>query len=94
MTKEEFENFVNSYPWRFAKTMPKCPHFYVVRNECWDDEEFASAVVFIREHGDARKWGKYNHIYYDYAGHRYWTMGAPVEKTLVINRADNLSEPL
>jgi hypothetical protein len=44
-------------------------------------------VVFIRERGEQRRWGPYNHHYFDVDGWSYWTMGAPVDETILINRA-------
>jgi hypothetical protein len=45
-------------------------------------------VRFIRERGYPAKWERHTHTYYDVDGRKYWTMGAPPERTVLINRAD------
>lgn len=74
--------------WTFAKTMPFAPHEYIVRDRCpLTDEEFVYFVSMQREHGVKERWGKYNHPYLYIDDYKYWTMGAPMEETTVINRA-------
>jgi hypothetical protein len=82
--------------WIFAKTMPENPHYYMLRKEC-EDGDFVRFVKIIRRYG-------YQYIFagkpytqlnvYDWF---YWTMGAPVEETILINRkerrlADNIPD--
>lgn len=40
-----------------------------------------------REHGIRERWSKYNNPYLYVDDYKYWTMGAPLEDTTVINRA-------
>jgi hypothetical protein len=87
MTPEEFAAFVRAAPWRFAATMPHIPHEYTLRRQ-HDPAVFEAAVRFIREHGYEAKWGRATHTYYDLDGRTYWTMGAPIAATVLINRAD------
>lgn len=87
MNEIEFKSFVEAHDWTFAKSMPKCPHWYVVRANCRDNEEFTKAVTFIRTAGDVRRWFKCFHTYYDMGEHSYWTMGNPVDTTIIINRS-------
>lgn len=87
MTEIEFKEFVGFHEWTFAKSMPKFPHCYVVRANCRDNEEFTKAVTFIRTAGDVRRWFKCFHTYYDMGEHSYWTMGNPVDTTIIINRS-------
>lgn len=89
---EDFKRFVGERSWRFAKTMPQWPHEYTVRR--FDDPHdeqvlFEEAVAFIRMRGQRRTFeetGK-SSAYLDVDGRQYWTMGAPVEETIIINRA-------
>ena len=91
-TIEAFRRFVGKRNWRYAKTMPQWPHEYTVRQ--FDDPQedqalFERSVIFIRAHGERRKFeptGK-SSVYLDIDGRQYWTMGAPVEETIIINRA-------
>ena len=74
--------------WTFAKTMPFAPHEYIVKEKCpLTAEEFEYFVTMQREHGVKERWGKYNNPYLYIEDYKYWTMGAPLEGTTVINRA-------
>jgi len=84
--------FIAGNAWIFAKTYAKtAPHEYVVKTKLPSDEmkqEFEWMVVLIREHGyEAEFWGKV-HTYLDIDGKKYWTMGEPLEETIILNRAD------
>ena len=78
--------FIAKAPWTFAKTMPDNPHDYTVRGQT-PDGEFEQVVLLIREHGYKRPLGRTTYTYLDVDGWRYWTMGAPLEQTTIINRA-------
>ena len=92
MTEAEFRQFIQHRKWRYAKTMPQWPHEYTVR-KFEDPEEdqalFEAAVLYIREHGEKRKFEPTGNssVYVDIDGRQYWTMGAPVRETIVLNRA-------
>ena len=67
--------------------MPFAPHEYIVKERCpLSAEEFEYFVNMQREHGIREKWGKYNNPYLYIDDYKYWTMGAPLEDTTVINR--------
>ena len=91
-TIEDFKRFVGKRSWRYAATMPQWPHEYTVRR--FDDPQaeqdlFEAAVNLIRAQGEPRVFaptGKTS-IYLDVDGRQYWTMGASVEETIIINRA-------
>ena len=88
----DFRRFVRTRRWYFAKTMPQWPHQYTVRrfdDSQRDQNQFEEAVGLIRTNGECRRFeptGK-SAIYLDIDGRQYWTMGAPVEETTIINRA-------
>jgi len=86
---EEAREFIAAHEWTFAKSMPKIPHWYVVRNECRSGEEFEAFVTLIREQGYEKRWFKRTFIYLDIDEWQYWTMGAPISETTIINRAKN-----
>jgi len=91
-SEDDFRCFIKQRQWAFAKTMPQWPHEYTVRKfEDPKDEQimFEQAVAFIRANGDCRMFeptGK-SSVYFDIDGRQYWTMGAPIEETTIINRA-------
>ena len=51
--------------------------------------QFEQAVAFIRANGESRifKPTGRSSVYFDIDGRQYWTMGAPIEETIIINRA-------
>lgn len=85
---DKLRSMIARCEWTFAKTMPFAPHEYIVREKCpLTTEEFEYFVNMQREHGVKERWGKYNHPYLYIDDYKYWTMGAPIEETTVINRA-------
>jgi len=66
--------------------MPQIPHEYTTRRDV-PIEEFESFVRYIREHGYEAEFAGKTYTYLNVDGWRYWTMGAPLEETTVINRA-------
>ena len=74
--------------WTFAKTMPWAPHEYIVRGKCpLTEEEFLYFIDMQRRFGVKEHWGKYFNPYLYIDDYKYWTMGAPVEETIIMNRA-------
>ena len=85
---DQLREMIARCEWTFAKTMPQCPHEYIVREQSpLSDEEFVYFVNMQREHGVEEQWGKYNFPYLYIDNYKYWTMGAPIEETIIINRA-------
>ena len=83
----ELRDFVNMEQWVFAKTYAKTwPHEYLVRNRVADKTLFLRVVEHIREHGYQGCFYRKPITYFDEDGMTYWTMGAPVEETTIINR--------
>ena len=87
MTQTQAEQFVESSRWQFAKTMPQNPHEYTVRGWHPDQERFEAFVLYVREHGYVEKFGRWAYTYLQIGEWKYWTMGAPVGETVVVNRA-------
>lgn len=74
--------FIDSQEWRFAKTMPQWPHWYIVRgeeNRCADFDRFAKLIM---KYGEDDPWGSTPRRYLRIAEHKYWVLGE------IINRAD------
>ena len=81
----ELREFVNEEKWTYAKTMPKWPHEYIVRERV-DENLFAKLVQHIRANGYQENFYKKKITYCDDDGLVYWTMGAPIDETIIINR--------
>jgi len=93
MNKEEVVEELESKEYKFAKTMPWCPHEYTLRKN-WDNSElFEDIVQFIRDNGVREFFGKRLMIYFYANGWKYWTMGSPLNKTPLINRAKADKKP-
>ena len=85
---DKLRSMIARCEWTFAKTMPFAPHEYIVKDKCpLTSEEFEYFVNVQREHGVKERWGKYNNPYLYIDDYKYWTMGALLEDTTVINRA-------
>ena len=87
----DFEAHMDRNNFRFAKTMPDAPHWYTLRKTWENDEEFVTCVQFIRDHGNVEYfWGKpYTKL--EHGGYKYWSMGYPLDVTILINRAEHPS---
>jgi len=82
---DEIVNFIETEKWTFAKTMPEWPHEYIVRERV-DEQLFLKMVEHIREFGYEGKFYSKMIVYFNHNGFTYWTMGAPIEETIIINR--------
>ena len=89
---QSFRVFVEARRWQWAKTYAAtAPHWYTVRK--WrpahvDQEQFEQAVTTIREYGYDRRFYSKHYRSLTVDGFRYWTMGAPLDETIIINRCD------
>jgi len=82
---KNLKEFIESVHWTYAKTIPKWPHYYIVRNMV-DKDLFVRLVNHIRNYGYEGRFYSKPITYYDHDGMTYWTMGAPIEETTIINR--------
>src|SRR6476620_7484544 len=94
-TIDDARAYIAEVRWQFAKTMPQWPHEYTVRDWRSDlDSEFAEFAALIRREGIVKPWPRdaavprYRHPYLEVDGWEYWTMGASIAETTVINRAE------
>ena len=87
MKHSKIASLFDQSSWKFARTMAYIPHHYT-KKETWKDKEaFMWAVGYIREHGVDEYFGKRKFRYLYLGEYKYWTMGEPIEKTILINRA-------
>jgi len=87
-TIEEARAYIARVTWQFARTMPKSPHYYTVR---WKRPElardFLALAQLIQSAGELKTWKGSVRAYLEVDGWEYWTMGARVPETYIINRA-------
>jgi hypothetical protein len=82
----ELLQFIVSEKWTFAKTYATTwPHEYIVRDRV-DEGLFVKLVEYIRANGYQGDFYKKEITYYDEDGLVYWTMGASVDETIIVNR--------
>lgn len=94
-TPEQMEwarQFVNARRWTFARTMAKIPHEWTLRKHA-PEADFCRFVMLIRECGYTQYFFKKAFVYLDIDGWQYWTMGAPLSDTTLINRAAKRKTP-
>ena len=82
---EELRRFVARERWTYAQTMPDWPHEYLVRERV-DRDLFERTVAHIRANGYVGLFYTRTITYFEQDGLVYWTMGAPLEETTIINR--------
>ncbi len=84
---DDLRRFVDDSHWTFAKTMPTWPHEYLVRERV-DPVLFEALVTHIRSCGYEGRFYHRSITYFEEDGLVYWTMGAPIAETTIINRCN------
>lgn len=74
--------------YKFAKSMADMPHSYSLKDNWLNKENFFLCVELIRTHGYQEEFLGKTYTYFDVGDYKYWTMGAPVKETILINRAE------
>jgi len=86
MFSDDLLRFISEENWTFAKTYAETwPHEYLVRERV-DEALFVELVKHIRAHGYLGRFYSKEITYYAEDGLVYWTMGAPIEETTIVNR--------
>ena len=83
---ERVTNLLLAQQWILAKTMPDNPHWYTLRKLWERDEDFAWTVETIRRYGYEEIYEGRPYTVLNLDDMKYWTMGAPVAETILINR--------
>lgn len=89
MTFNQVAEILLSKSYRFAKTMTKHPHSYTLKQNWKSDIEFKEVVKFIREHSYTEYFYNKPYQMFNLNGFKYWTMGAPIDETILINRTQS-----
>jgi hypothetical protein len=82
---DDLRHFIGVEQWKFATMLPDWPHEYLVRERV-DRRLFERVVKHIHSNGYEGSFYERQIRYYEEAGLVYWTIGAPVEQTVIINR--------
>jgi len=84
LTHREVEEWIAGRHWQQARSRSN-PHSYTLRR--WGHEEtFELIVLHIREYGYEAMFAGSVYTQYDCGDHFYWTMGASLPTTVVLNR--------
>tara|TARA_R110000803_G_scaffold28011_8_gene65115 strand:- start:6321 stop:6626 length:306 start_codon:yes stop_codon:yes gene_type:complete len=84
MKLTEATNVLREARWTFAKTMAWVPHYYTLKKDWADQEQFVRAAQFLDDEGVMMTWGqKAAKRYLDIGDWRYWHMSSPAEATLI-----------
>jgi hypothetical protein len=93
MTDAEIHGFIDNSRWKYAKSMPQMPHWYTLRAYAPDEAAFERFVMHVRLCGYRERFGKTWYTYLDVDEWKYWTMGSPLDQTILINRAKIVPDP-
>jgi hypothetical protein len=81
------QGYILDCRWKAAKS--GATHEYTVRE--WrpeHDKDFVRFVQLIRSYGHPENFYSKTYIYFVVNDLKYWTMGSPMDETIIINRAD------
>ena len=90
---DTLRDLVARLDWRFAKTMPEAPHWYIVRDPS-NEALYVKLFAAVKQHGTlawyqppGRGRGYQQRYLKLRDGFKYWVMCADVKDSRVINRA-------
>lgn len=84
LSHEDVARWIEGRHWQQARSRTN-PHSYTVR--AWGDPtNFERIVLHLREHGEQEIFAKDLYTYYVVDGYKYWSMGAALSSTVVLNR--------
>ena len=88
MSNDEFITAVQVLAWTYAKTMPQCPHEYIVRGKTVDEDIYIMMFNTITMHGESGEWSGITYRYlHPGDGYYYWKMTDDLRESVIINRA-------
>ena len=92
---EKLIQFLNDSYWKYAKSMPKFPHWYIYRMklDLAQDEMFIQTCNFINKNGYQGRFFRKILTYYDVGDWKLWTMGDPIHGREETIRRDKAKQP-
>lgn len=78
--------FIESQQWIFAKTMADIPHWYCLKRNCGNAEDWLWFVRLMDEYGVEGKFYGKTYKYFYWGDYRYWMMDPTPEECDLINR--------
>ena len=88
MKEQEILKIIESFDWKFAKTMPKNPHFYTVKQkqDRKKSEDYEKLYNYIRENHYIEYFKGYPYKCCHIGEWTYWAMTDDINESVVINR--------
>lgn len=84
----KIDDILLSTPFKVAKTMPKIPHEYTLKQNWEDKELFQYVCDYILMYGKKEWFFRTQYSYYYIGGYKYWTMmNSETKEYYIINRA-------
>ncbi len=84
MQQNEIHKFIYSVKWKFAKTMPKIPHEYIVIDDYPQKAgEINSFIAEISKYGYAKSFYGKDYKYLEINGYQYWVIGNIINRTKI-----------
>ena len=80
-------DYIAKTQWKQAKDQ-RAPHSYTVREWVEDDSDFVRFVELTRSFGVPEQFFGTTRAYLYIDGEKFWTMGSPIDETIIINRGD------
>jgi hypothetical protein len=80
------QRWLEAQRWIFARSRASNPHWYCLRRDADSPKMFEKVVEHLREFGSPYVWWGSTYLQYVAGQFAYWTMGAGVENTQIINR--------
>ena len=80
-------SYIEAARWKQAKDQ-RAPHSYTVREWADDDSDFVRFVNLTRSYGVPEKFYGTTRAYLHIDGEKFWTMGSPIDETIIINRGN------
>ena len=79
------ENFIDRCIWTFAKTMPRIPHYYIVKDSLSNDDKktFDAFSRQIRENGYSDFFVSKNYDYLNIGNFKYWIVDNILNKAKI-----------
>tara|TARA_R110000744_G_scaffold81051_3_gene159339 strand:+ start:622 stop:894 length:273 start_codon:yes stop_codon:yes gene_type:complete len=88
MTNEEAVSILESWNWRFAKSMPNIPHSYARKSDRSDVSEFFKVAMHVKDNGVPERFYSKTYKYLYTETHKYWVMYENIAEAEIINRAE------
>lgn len=86
--KDEIRKIIERFTWKFAKSMPKIPHEYTVKNKnsVQDSKDYERLYFFIKNNCYIKYFYGKPYKYCDIDDYTYWIMTDDVRESIIINR--------